>query len=125
MKLLLGLKQIVVLGLFITNSAYAQNAEKSWSDAVVYVPGKPFTTTVSKAPVEKPMPAVIYLHGCAGINRANDASWAALLMEQWFIVVMSDSLARLGRIANCDPKLKGGNAFPNAFNIDSRKLDMH
>jgi dienelactone hydrolase len=42
------------------------------------------------------MSVVIYLRGCAGINRAHDASWAALLMEQGFIVVISDSLARLG-----------------------------
>jgi hypothetical protein len=73
-KLLLGLKQIVALGLFITSSAYAQDAEKSWSDAVVYVPGKTFATTVGKVPVQKPMPVVIYQHSCAGINRAHDAS---------------------------------------------------
>lgn len=121
-KMLLRLKQFLVLGLFAASSAYAQDVEKSWSDAVVYVPGKTFTTTVSKVSVEKPMPVVIYLHGCAGINRTHDASWASLLTEQGFIVVMPDSLARPGRIPNCDPKLKGGNAFPNAFKYRQQEI---
>lgn len=121
-KMLLKLKQMALLGLFIAGSAFAQDVEKSWNDAVVYVPGKTFTTSVGKVSVDKPMPLVIYMHGCAGINRTHDASWASLLNGQGFIVVMPDSIARPGRIPNCDPKLKGGNAFPNAFKYRQEEI---
>ena len=120
--MLLKLKQIVLLSFFITNAVFAKDVEKSWEDAVVYVPGKTFTTSVSKITVDKPMPVVIYLHGCAGINRQHDGSWASLLKEQGFIVVMPDSMARPGRIPNCDPKVKGGNAFPNAFKYRQQEI---
>jgi dienelactone hydrolase len=120
--MLLKLKQIVVLGLFISISAFAQDVEKSWEDAVVYVPGKFLTTSAGKVSVDKPMPVVIYLHGCFGINRSHDASWASLLKEQGFIVVMPDSMARPGRIPNCDPKIKGGNFFPNAFKYRQEEI---
>ena len=120
--MLLKLKQIAILSFFISSSVFAQDVEKSWEDAVVYVPGKTFTTSVSKILVDKPMPVVIYLHGCAGINRTHDASWASLITEQGFIVVMPDSIARPGRIPNCDPKAKGGNAFPNAFKYRQQEI---
>ena len=68
------------------------------------------------------MPVVIYLYGCAGINRTHDAGWALLLTEQGLIVVMPDSIARPGRIPNCDQKLKGGNAFPNAFKYRQQEI---
>ena len=120
----LKLKQIALLSFFISSSVFAQDVEKSWEDAVVYVPGKTFTTSVNKISVDKPMPVVIYLHGCAGINRTHDASWASLLTGQGFIVVMPDSMARPGRIPNCDPKVKGEILFRMPLNIDSKKLDM-
>ena len=63
--MLLKFKQIALLGFFITSSVFAKDVEKSWEDAVVYVPGKTFTTSVSKIIVDKPLPVVLYLHGCA------------------------------------------------------------
>ena len=122
MKMLLKFKQIALVGLFITGSVFAQDVEKSWEDAVVYLPGKTFTTSVSKIAIDKPLAVVIYLHGCAGINRTHDASWASLLTQQGFVVVMPDSIARPGRVPNCDPKAKGGNAFPNAFKYRQQEI---
>ena len=120
--MLLKLKQIALLSFFITRAVFAKDVEKSWEDAVVYVPGKTFTTSVSQISFDKPMPVVIYLHGCAGINRQHDASWASLLTGLGFIVVMPDSMARPGRIPNCDPKVKGGNSFPNAFKYRQQEI---
>jgi dienelactone hydrolase len=121
-KMLRKLKQIALLSFFISSYVFAQDVEKSWEDAVVYIPGKFFTTSVGKVSVDKPLPVVIYLHGCFGLNRTHDASWASLLADQGFIVVMPDSMARPGRIPNCDPKIKGGNFFPNAFKYRQQEI---
>ena len=110
----LNLKPIALLGLLLASNVFAKDVEKSWDEAVVYMPGKSFTTSVNKILADKPLPVAIYLHGCAGINKTHDANWAALLTSQGFVVVMPDSLARPGRIPNCDPRIKGGNAFPAA-----------
>lgn len=116
------LKLIVLFSALIVSHVFAQDVEKSWDDAAVYIPGKTFTTSVNKVVVDRPMPVVIYLHGCSGIYKPHDGSWASLLNEQGFIVVMPDSMARPGRIPNCDPKAKGGSAFPNAFKYRQEEI---
>ena len=115
-------KLVLISTLLVASQAMAQDVEKSWEDAVVYVPGKTFTTSVNKISVDKPMPVVIYLHGCSGIYKPHDGSWGSLLEGQGFIVVMPDSMARPGRIPNCDPKAKGGSAFPNAFKYRQEEI---
>ena len=122
-KMLLKLKQIVMLSLFISSSVIAQDVEKSWDEAIVYVPGKFFSTSVQKIQVDKPMPVIIYLHGCVGINRNHDANWASLLIDQGFIVVMPDSMARPGRLTNCDPRLKKRtNTFPAVYEYRQQEI---
>jgi len=102
--------------LFLPFFSFAQkDVELSWEKASVYLPNKLFSTTVEKVESNKPLPVLIYLHGCTGINGAHDFSWASYIADQGFIVILPDSMARPGRIPNCDPKLKIGiNAFPNA-----------
>ena len=48
-------------------SSTLKGIEKSWEDAVVFLPGKTFSTSASKVNLDKRYPVVIYLHGCAGI----------------------------------------------------------
>jgi dienelactone hydrolase len=112
-------KIFTLIGLLLVSAPSLSHAEKdvelSWEKAPVYLPGKLFSTTVDKIDVTKPMPVLIYLHGCSGIYGPHDLSWASYIEDQGFIVVLPNSMARPGRISNCDPKLKGGtNAFPEA-----------
>lgn len=100
--------------------AFAQAAENqgadvamSWEKAEVFVPGKFLTTTPNKVNVEKPLPVVIYLHGCTGIAD-HDKRWGGFIKDLGYIAVLPDSMARPGRIPNCDPKKKRGGAFPQA-----------
>jgi len=101
--------------------AFAQTAENqganvamSWEKAEVFVPGKFFTTTPNKVKVDKPLPVVIYLHGCTGITTDHDMRWGAFIKGLGYIAVLPDSMARPGRIPNCDPKKKKSGAFPQA-----------
>jgi dienelactone hydrolase len=60
--------------------------------------------------------AVIFLHGCSGITR-EEVSWARLLSDNGYYVILPDSFARDKRRMNCnpsDPKWKEG-GFLNAF----------
>ena len=117
------LKLVVLLGLFLTSQAFSQDVKKSWDEAIVYIPGKFFSTSVQKIQVDKPMPVIIYLHGCVGINRNHDANWASLLIDQGFIVVMPDSMARPGRLTNCDPRLKKRtNTFPAVYEYRQQEI---
>jgi predicted esterase len=101
---------------FLPFFSFAQkDVELSWEKAPVYLPSKMFSTTIDQIKVSKPLPVLIYLHGCTGIYEPHDLSWASYIADQGFIVILPDSMARPGRIPNCDPKLKvGNNAFPNA-----------
>ena len=108
-----------VIGLFFIFASSLNSAEKdlelSWEKAPVYLPGKLLSTTVDQIDITKPTPVLIYLHGCTGIYGPHDLSWASYIADQGFIVILPDSMARPGRISNCDSRLKGGtNAFPKA-----------
>jgi dienelactone hydrolase len=112
---------LIAFGFFI--QAQSKEVEKSWSSAVVYLPGKLFSVSVDKISVDKPTPVVIYLHGCVGINKYQDANWASLLAEQGFIVILPDSFARPDRLRNCDPRLKTRtNAFPMVYEYRQQEI---
>ena len=113
MKRILFLSLLAVL---LIGPAYASSddVEKSWNHARVYVTGKWFSTSVDKISVNRPMPVIVYLHGCVGITGDHDDAWARVLNDQGFIVIMPDSMARSARYWNCDPRQKTGNLWPNA-----------
>ena len=92
---------IAVLFLSISASAQKYDISKSWQDAVVLVPGNIFTKTVYTVTVDKPMPVVILMHGCSGIQQ-HETQWAHFLKSQGYIVVLPDSFAIPGRVMNCD-----------------------
>lgn len=86
----------------------AYDVSKAWENAEVHVPGFFFTKDVTNVEVQKPMPVVIYMHGCSGIHN-EDRQWASLLNKQGYIVVMPNSLAIPGRPVNCDRNSKTTN----------------
>jgi hypothetical protein len=94
----------------------------SWEKAEVFVPGSSFKTTPNKLTVNKPLPVVIYLHGCTGIDPAHDASWGAFIRGFGYIAVLPDSMARPGRKPNCDTRTKRGGAFPQAHAMRMEEL---
>ena len=107
---------IVIILIYIPSLSFAnKDVELSWEKATVYLPGKLFATSVDQIVVSKATPVLIYLHGCTGIYGPHDLRWASFIADQGFIVILPDSMARQGRISNCDPKIKSGtNAFPKA-----------
>ena len=98
----------------LTFSSTLKGIEKSWEDALVFLPGKFFSTSTSKVNLDKKYPVVIYLHGCAGITPSHDYGWAKEITKHGFIVVMPDSFAIPKRPSNCDPTTTARGFFPNA-----------
>jgi len=99
-----------------------ENVKKSWDEGTFYVPGKMFSTSPQKIAVDKPLPVVIYLHGCSGITPDQDLRWGQFIRDQGFIAVLPDSMARPGRRANCNPKLKTGGTFPQAYAMRQEEI---
>jgi hypothetical protein len=99
----------------------SESVSKSWEKAEVFIPGKFFTAVPSKVDVEKPLPVVIYMHGCTGISR-NDSEWGSFIKGLGFITVMPDSMARPGRKQNCNPVMKRGGLFPQAHAMRQEEI---
>lgn len=89
-----------------------EDVHKSWEGAHVYVPGKLFRQSVQDIAVEKPLPVVIYLHGCAGVQKS-ETQWGLFLKGNGYIAVILDSFAR-NRPASCDPATRRYGMWPGA-----------
>jgi len=96
------------------------DVKMSWDRATVFVPGKTFATTPGKVTVEKPLPVVIYMHGCTGIS-SHDNSWGNYLAELGYIAVLPDSMARRSA-TNCDPRTLKGGLFPQAHAMRQEEI---
>jgi len=105
---------IVLLSSTLTRAEDDNTADvkKSWDGAKVYVPGSRSETTPDKVKVEKPLPVVIYIHGCTGLT-SESFSWGDYFKELGYIAVLPDSMARRSE-SNCDPKTKKVGTFPKA-----------
>jgi dienelactone hydrolase len=130
MKTILRLVIVALAFAFSINSptSFAQTAEdqgksvgKSWEKAEVFVPGGFFTSVPSKVGVEKPLPVVIYMHGCTGISM-HDSQWGNFIKGLGFIAVLPDSMARPGRKPNCNPVMKRGGFFPQAHAMRQEEI---
>ncbi len=89
----------------LSNSAYAwmvqgYDVSKTWETAVVYVPSNLLAKRVDSVKVDSPLPVVIFLHGCGGIND-HERRWANFLKSQNYIVVLPNSYGIPGRLSNC------------------------
>jgi dienelactone hydrolase len=78
----------------------------TWEQARVFLPGSaaPLKPANVKA-VDRPLPTVLYLHGCTGFNYSHDGTmggWAEVLTAVGYAVVMPTSFARQYRPQNCD-----------------------
>ena len=106
---------LFLLAIHQARATSSNDVEFSWLSARLFVPDVDNPVGVDYANnLDKAYPVVLYLHGCMGINK-DALNWARLIGSIGFVVVLPDSMARTGRVPNCDPKLKKGNgAFPAA-----------
>ncbi len=130
MKTILGLAIIALTFAFSAaySDSFAQNTEnreggvsQSWEKAEVFVPGRFFTSVPGKVSVEKPLPVVIYMHGCTGIVM-HDSQWGNFIKGLGFIAILPDSMARPGRKLNCNPMMKRGGFFPQAHAMRQEEI---
>lgn len=118
MKLLL----IIVLSLSF-NMAFASDVEHSWNQAKVFTPGSSQIGTIKDIKSNQNYPVVIYLHGCTGIVDWHDYDWGKTLASNGYVVILLDSMARNGRISNCDPSRQtGANTFPQAYEYRQQEI---
>lgn len=106
---------IVSLNFNFAHSDQSTDVDLSWAEASVFVFDHPeIKKTNQLNELRDRLPVVIYLHGCTGINE--DAfRWGSYISSLGFIVILPNSMARVGRVPNCDAKLKRGtSAFPLA-----------
>lgn len=76
------------------------DVSKAWETAPVYVPSSFLVKRVDNVQVDSPLPVVIFLHGCGGIND-HERKWANFLKSQNYIVVLPNSFGIPGRPTNC------------------------
>jgi len=117
------LLQSLLIG-FISASM-ANGLEMSWNKAVVFLPGKQVPLTVEELGLESTaLPVLIYLHGCAGIDKEHDYAWGRSISQNTnSIVLMPDSMARPGRLSNCSLGTRGvTNQFPQAYSFRQEEI---
>jgi dienelactone hydrolase len=117
MKLLLTL-----ILTFSFNIAYATDVASSWSQAKVFVPGSFKPVTVKDIKSNQNYPVIVYLHGCTGIVDWHDHDWGKTLSSHGYLVILIDSMARNGRIPNCDPVTKTAGFFPQAHEYRQEEI---
>ena len=69
----------------------------------------------------RPLPTVIYMHGCTGLG-GGDAAFLRHLARHGYAVIAPDSMARRYRPWQCDPKTKTGGH--NTFVYDFRQAEI-
>lgn len=112
---------ILILTLF-AGIAKSNDVESSWNKAQVFLPGGTVPITINDIKSNQIYPVVLYLHGCTGIVNWHDHDWGVTLSQNGFIVIMPDSMARAGRIPNCDPVSKTGGLFLRAHDYRQQEI---
>ena len=79
-------------------------------------PGRPLTVPAWEERPEGPgpFPAVVLLHGCAGISESNH-EWSRWFRDQGYVAMLVDSWSPRGVPKTCDPKLPD---IPNTERFD-------
>ena len=107
-----ALRFTVIFALGAASAAQAADpeVERTWTQGRLAWPqdGRPETGTiagsipdVAKAFAGRKAPAVVYLHGCSGLDRISSAT-AAFLAGAGYVVFSPDSFARASKPASCN-----------------------
>ena len=84
------MRSLLAVSLLVSGCAGSpeREAARTWEKAGKYIP-------VGDNP-----PVVVFLHGCSGFTPENHI-WGDTLSRAGFLVIMPDSFARFGRVADC------------------------
>src|SRR5262245_53330343 len=78
----------------------------TWEQARVFLPGSAAPSTPATVPtIDRPLPTVLYLHGCTGFDYSHDGTmggWAQTLNAAGYAAVMPTSYAREDRPRACE-----------------------
>ena len=104
------MNKLVLALLLISTDAFGfwSDVEKSWEAAHVYYPGaQEHRSTKDLNTLTQQYPVIVYMHGCAGIYVGQqNAKWGQTMANRGYIVIQPDSMARSGRVPNCDSEAK-------------------
>jgi len=90
--------------------AAAGNGSETWKD------GLPIWGHLSVPGANGPLPAIVLMHGCGGIQSSH-AQWADLLVEAGYVTLILDSLGPRSLFSTCDGR--GNSATPAARSLDA------
>lgn len=79
------------------------------------VPGTPLTGLLSKPKGDGPFPAVVLMHGCAGIRSHHDGTWASDLTRWGYVNLQVDSLGPRGLSSICEATDRAVDQTSDAF----------
>lgn len=102
-------KLILALLLVSTNAfGFWSDVEKSWEAAHVYYPGaQEYRSVKDLNTLPKQYPVIVFMHGCGGLYIGQqNAKWGQTMANKGYIVIQPDSMARSGRVSNCDSDRK-------------------
>ncbi len=104
--------------------SFSKDVHKSWDSAIVLLPNTAQRVKTSEIKINKKVPVLIYLHGCTGIHPNHDLyGWAEYIAGLGVLVILPDSFARDGRVANCDTTFKRRSGkFPNAYKYRQEEI---
>ena len=109
--------------LLFVNIVFAKDVEYSLERAPVLMPFTGSRITFSEIKLEKPTPAMIYLHGCGGINPYHDLhGWGEYIAKMGFVVVLPNSFDRPNRIPNCNTVTKSTGFFPSVWEYRQQEI---
>jgi dienelactone hydrolase len=109
--------------LIFSNLTFAKDVEYSLERAPVLLPYSGKRINFSEISLDKLTPAMIYLHGCGGINTYHDLyGWGEYIAKMGFLVILPDSFSRPNRIANCNSATKGFGTFPQAYEYRQQEI---
>lgn len=105
---------LILLSATLPSTVHAAGVETTWNSAQVALPGNVFgglpvlgrwrerrvQQAIAGLDAETKLPAIIFLHGCAGIGSEEEAA-KLLFLENGFAVFVPDSFARVGRRSTC------------------------
>ncbi len=109
--------------LFFSGFSLAKDVEYSLERAPVLMPFTGSRTAFSELSLQKLTPAMIYLHGCGGINPYHDLyGWGEYIAKMGFLVVLPDSFSRPNRISNCNSATKQFGTFPQVWEYRQQEI---
>lgn len=112
---------LVLLGGCASLPGDVSELERTWLGAKAYLPNETAVSTPAAITLTKPLPVVLYFHGCTGLVR-HDERWGEEIRRAGFIAILPDSFARRDRKQNCDPNTRQTGYFLRALPMRDEEI---